>query len=124
MRASGAKLLTQDKARRSRHRQAAGLSEQEMMHSRAHPPDRVSLCAVAAALMLSVLLSDPAAGMTQRRCPTKPHTGRHDGGDGRKSQQMLVCRVGVKGQSTGTARRIRDRHGISIELGGSEPVGN
>jgi hypothetical protein len=97
------------------------------MHSRAYPPERVSLCAIAAALVLSVLLSGPVAGMTQRHCPAKPHTGRHDGGDGGKSKQMLVCRVNVsrqQGQSMGTARRIRDRHGISIELGGSEPVGN
>jgi hypothetical protein len=92
------------------------------MRSRAHPPERVSLCAIAAALMLSVLLPGPAAGVTQRHCPTKPHTGRHDVGDGRKGQQMLVCQVGVsrqQGQSMGTARR-----GISIELGGSGPVGN
>jgi Spy/CpxP family protein refolding chaperone len=98
-----------------------------MMHSRAYPPERVSLCAIAAALVLSVLLSAPAAGMTQRHCRTKPHIGRHDGGEGRKGKQMLVCGVDVsrqQGQSMRTARRIRDRHGISIELGGSEPVGN
>jgi hypothetical protein len=98
-----------------------------MMHSRAYPPERVSLCAIAAALVLSVLFSGPAVGMTQRHCPTKPHTGRHDGGEGRKGKQMLVCRADVsrqQSQSMGTARRIGDRHGISIDLGGSEPVGN
>ena len=98
-----------------------------MMHSRAYPPERVSLCAIAAALVLSVLLSGPAAGVTQKHCPTKPHTSRHDAGDGRNGKQMLVCRVDVsrqQGQSMGTARRICDRHEISIELGGSEPVGN
>ena len=64
-----------------------------MMHSRAYPPERVSLCAIAAALVLSVLLSGPAAGVTQKHCPTKPHTSRHDAGDGRNGKQMLVCRV-------------------------------
>ena len=43
-----------------------------MMHSRAYSPERVSFCAIAAALVLSVLLSGPAAGMTQRHCPTNP----------------------------------------------------
>ena len=98
-----------------------------MMHSRAYPPERVNLCTIAAALVLSVLLSGPAAGMTQRHCPSKTHTGRHDAGGGRKGKQTLVCGVDVsrqQGQSMGTARRIRDRHGTSIELGGSEPVGN
>jgi len=90
------------------------------MRSRARFPERVSLYAIAAALILSVLLPGPAAGVTQRLCPTKPHNGRHDGGDGRKGQQMLVCPVGVsrqQGQSMGTTRRMRDRHGISIEPG-------
>ena len=109
------------------HRKQPDFFEQEMMHSPAYPPERVSLCAIAAALVLSVLLSGPAAGITQRHCPTKPHTGRHDGADGRKGKQMLVRRVDVsrrQGQNMGTPRRVRDRYGISIELGGSEPVGN
>jgi hypothetical protein len=98
-----------------------------MMRPRAHPPERGNLCAIAAALMLPVLLSGPAAGLTQRHCPAKPHIGRHDGNDGRNDHQMLVCRGAVsrqQDQGMGTARRIRGRHGISIELGGSEPVGN
>jgi hypothetical protein len=99
----------------------------EMMRRSAHPPERASLCAIAMALMLPVLLSGPAAGLTQRHCTAKPHIGRHDGGDGRNDHQMLVCRDGVsrqQSQGMGTARRPHSRHGISIELGGSEPAGN
>jgi hypothetical protein len=83
-----------------------------MMRPRARPSERMSLSAVAAALMLSALLSGPAAGMTQGHCPTKPHTGRHN----EKGQQMLVCRIGMSRQQGG-------RHGISIELSGSGPPG-
>ena len=108
--------------------QAARLLEQEMTRSRVQPSERVILCAIAAALMLSVLLPDAAAaGATQRHCPTKPHAGRHDGGDRRTSRQVLLCRIAVSNrqrQSVGEAGRLRARHGISIELGGPEPVGN
>jgi hypothetical protein len=67
--------------------QAAGL-EQEMMRSGLQPPKQVSLCAIAAALMLSFLLSGPAAGVTQRYCPTRPHSGRHDGNVRRRGRQI------------------------------------
>jgi hypothetical protein len=76
-------------------------------------PERVSLCAIAAALMLCVLLSGPAGGATQRHCPTKT-----------KGQQTFVCPVGVSRHKGQTARHIRARHGIRIELGGSAPLGN
>jgi hypothetical protein len=49
-----------------------------MMRPRARPSERMTLSAVAAVLMLPALLSGPAAGVTQRHCPTKPHTGRHN----------------------------------------------
>jgi hypothetical protein len=57
------------------------------MRSRAHPPERVSLCAITASLILSVLLPGPAAGVTQRHCPTKPHNGRHDGATGERGSR-------------------------------------
>jgi hypothetical protein len=97
------------------------------MRPRAHPSERASHCAIAAALMLSVLLSGPAAGLTQRHCPAKSHIGQHDRSDGQNDRQMLVCRGGVsrqQSQGMGTARHTRGRHGVSIELGGSEPVAN
>ena len=95
--------------------------KQEVMRSRLQPLKQVSLCAIAAALMLSFLLPGPAAGVTQRYCPTKPHSGRHDGGVGRRGPQM--CRVDVapqRDQSVGAAARRRG-HGISIELGAPSP---
>ena len=64
-----------------------------MMASRLQPPKQVRLCAIAPALVLSLLLPGPAAGVTQRYCPTKPHPGRPDGGVGRRGPQM--CRVDV-----------------------------
>ena len=90
------------------------------MRSRARFPERVSLYAIAAALILSVLLPGPAAGVTQRLCPTKPHNGRHDGGDERKGQQMLVCRVGVSHQQ-GQAWEQRGACVIGMESA-SNPV--
>jgi hypothetical protein len=77
------------------------------------PPERMKLSVVAAALMLSVLLSGPATGATQRHCPTKT-----------KGQQTLGCPVGVSRHKGQTVRHIRNRHGIRIELGGSAPLGN
>ena len=99
-------------AHRCQHRQAAGVFEQEMMRSRLQPPKQTSLCAIAATLMLSFLLPGPAAGVTQRYCPTKPHAGRHDGVVGRRGPQM--CRVDIppqQAQGVGAAARRRG-HGI------------
>ena len=95
--------------------------EQEMMRSRLQPPKQASLCAIAAALMLSFLLPGPAAGVTQRYCSTKPHSGRHDGSVGRRGPQM--CRIDMapqQAQGVGAAARRRG-HGISIELGAPSP---
>ena len=88
--------------------------EARLTHSPAYPPERVSLCAIAAALVLSVLLSGPAAGMTQRHCPTKPHTSRHDRDDARKGKQMLVCGVDVSRQQ-GQVCEQRDAYVIGME---------
>jgi hypothetical protein len=120
-RRAATRLMTRDAARRRQHRQAAGLIEQEMMGSRLQPPKHLSLCAIAAALVLSLLLRGPAAGVTQRYCPTKSHSGRHDGGVGRKGLQ--ICRVVTpqQGQSVGAATRRTRGHGISIELGAPSP---
>jgi hypothetical protein len=80
-----------------------------MMHSRAYPPERVNLCTIAAALVLSVLLSGLAAGMGERAS--------------KRWCAESTCHV-----SKVKVLEQRDAYVIDMELasnsGGSEPVGN
>jgi hypothetical protein len=88
---------------RRQHREAAGLFEQEVMRSRLQPPKQMSLCAIAAALMLSFLLPGPAAGVTQRYClPSLLRSTRW----GRRSKRPadVPRRGGRKARRLGTPR--------------------